>query len=90
MVPKVEKMLNNATNTQETIESKDKNSINDVPATMMSAWPERIFSAPEVIAKFEEMHAMVTVEDGTEIGIPAPILASLAMLEVRGSWITVP
>jgi hypothetical protein len=57
---------------------------------MMSAWPEMIFSAPEVMAWLEEMHAWVTVWEGTEMGMPAPMPASRAMFEVRGSWITVP
>ena len=60
------------------------------PATTMSAWPDMIFSAPAVIAWLAEMHAMEMVLDGTEIGMPAPIAASRAMLEVLASWMTVP
>jgi hypothetical protein len=56
----------------------------------MSAWPDKIFSAPDVMAWFDEMHAMEMVCDGTVTGMPAPMAASRAMLDVRVSWITVP
>jgi hypothetical protein len=60
------------------------------PATMISACPLMIFSAPLVMAWLAEMHAMEMVLEGTLMGMPAPMAASLAMLEVRASWITVP
>jgi hypothetical protein len=34
------------------------------------------------------VHTWVTVSAGTDIGIPAPKAASLAMFDVRHSWIT--
>ena len=45
---------------------------------------------PVDMAMFEEMHAMVTVWQGVPRESPAPRVASLAMLLVRTSWITVP
>ena len=40
------------------------------------------------MAWLEEIQAIDMVWDGTEIGIPAPMEASLAMLLVLGSWMT--
>jgi len=52
---------------------------------MISASPERILSTPEVMAKLDEMHAIVTVLAGTLSGMPAPRAASRAMLLVLTS-----
>jgi hypothetical protein len=60
------------------------------PAMMMSAWPAMIFSAAVQMAMLEEMQAWVMVWDGTLRGMPAPMVASRAMLDVLVSWMTVP
>mmetsp|Transcript_22166 Transcript_22166/g.68344 ORF Transcript_22166/g.68344 Transcript_22166/m.68344 type:complete len:224 (+) Transcript_22166:468-1139(+) len=64
--------------------------VSQPPAMTTSACPARIFSAPWQMAALAETHASVTVCAGTLVGRPACIAASRAMLDVRGSWITVP
>ncbi len=52
------------------------------PAMIISACPDWISAAAFAIATFEEMHASVTVFEGTETGKPAARDASRAMLLV--------
>lgn len=51
-----------------------------VPATIMSALPARIFSAPVEIHWLLEMQACVIVFEGTEMGKPARTAASAIVM----------
>lgn len=56
------------------------------PASTASACPLLISAIPEEMAWLLEMHAMVTVCAGTELGIPAAKPTSRAMFDVRTVW----
>lgn len=52
--------------------------LSNPPATIISASPKAIAWAPIVIAFIPDAHTLLTLEQGTFIGMPAPKLAYLA------------